>query len=144
MDLFDETPSHVDPIMLGVLGVHNTITKQEIHEKILHPLMSVLGRVPELIVLPSEGISSAYISIWCNRHNVNTHAVEADWKKFQRKAGILRDARIQKEATHFLIFVGPKSKTYEATAIRLAKKGKRVFVVDHDPIAMVEYVVEES
>jgi hypothetical protein len=144
MDIFDDIPISVNPIVLGVLGTHNTITKQQMHEKILHPLMSVLGRVPELIVYPSEGTSSAYVSIWAQRHNVNTHCVEADWKVFQRKAGILRDARITKEATHFLVFVGAKSKTYERTAIRLAKKGNRVFVVDHDPIAMVEYIVEEA
>lgn len=144
MDIFDDIPISVDPIVLGILGIHTTITKQEIHEKILHPLMGVLKRVPDLIILPSEGTSSAYISIWSERHNVNTQSVAADWKVFQRKAGILRDARIQKEATHFLVFVGAKSKTYERTAIRLAKKGKRVFVVDHDPIAMVEILVEEA
>ena len=143
MDILDDTPHYVEPIVLGILGIHNTITKQEIHEKILHPLMSVLGRLPELIVLPSEGTSSAYISIWADKHTVETHSVEADWKKFQRKAGILRDARIQKEATHFVVFMGTRSNTYEKTAIRLAKKGKRVFTVDANPVAMCEILVED-
>lgn len=144
MNILDDIPTFVDPIVLGVLGIHNTITKQEIHEKILHPLMSVLGRLPEQVVLPSEGTSSAYISIWSEKHNVSRQCVEADWKKFQRQAGILRDARIQKEATHFLVFVGAKSNTYEKTAIRLAKKGKRVFTVDPNPVQMSEIIVEDS
>lgn len=142
MDPFDEPRKLGTPIVLGVLGTHNTITKEQIHETILHPLMSVLERLPETIVLPSEGMSSAYISIWAERQGVETHCVEADWKKFQRRAGILRDARILKEATHLLVFVGPKSRSYEQTAIRYAKKGKQVFLVEPNPIEMVELVVE--
>jgi hypothetical protein len=143
MDIFDDIPISVNPIVLGVLGTHNTITKQQMHEKILHPLMSVLGRVPELIVYPSEGTSSAYVSIWAQRHNVNTHCVEADWRKFQRKASILRDARILKESTHLLVFIGTKSRTNEQTAIRQVKKGKQVFLVEPNPVEMCELVVEE-
>ncbi len=142
MDPFDEPRNQGKPFVLGVLGIHNTIQKEDIHETILHPLISVVGRLPELIVLPSEGTSSAYISIWAERNNVDTHSVEADWKKFQRKAGILRDARILKECTHLLVFVGPKSRSYEQTAIRHAKKGKQVFLVEPNPIEMCELVVE--
>ena len=130
------------PIYLGILGIHNQITKEEIHEKILHPLMSVLGRLPDKILLPSEGTSSAYISLWAERSHVDTQCVEADWRKFQRKAAILRDARILKEATHLLVFVGTKSRSHEATAIRQVKKGKQVFLVEPNPIEMCELVVE--
>ena len=132
------------PIYVGILGIHNQITKEEIHEKVLHPLVSVLGRLPEKIILPSEGTSSAYISIWAERNHIDTHCVEADWRKFQRKAAILRDARIVKECTHLVTFIGIKSRSNEQTAIRQAKKGKQVFVVEPDPIQMVEIVVEES
>ena len=142
MDPFDEPLQLGNPIVLGVLGTHNTIQKDELHETILHPLMSILGRLPETIVLPSEGTSSAYISIWAERQGVETHCVEADWKKFQRRAGILRDARILKEATHLLVFVGPRSRSYEQTGIRYAKKGKQVFLVEPNPIEMCELVVE--
>lgn len=142
MSVFEEIPSRVEPIIVGILGLHNTITKDDIHEKILHPLMSVLGRMPELLVLPSEGTSSAFISLWAEKNQIDTHCVEADWKKFQRKAGILRDARIVKEATHLLVFVGARSRSYEQTAIRIAKKGKRVFLIEPNPIEMYEIVVE--
>lgn len=143
MDLLSETRILGKPIYLGILGTHNQITKEEIHEKVLHPLMSVLGRIPDKIILPSEGTSSALISIWAERNNIDTQCVEADWRKFQRKAGILRDARILKECSHLLTFVGMKSRSHEQTAIRHAKKGKQVFLVEPNPIELCEIVVEE-
>ena len=142
MDFDSELRILGKPIHVGILGVHNTITKEDIHEKILHPLMSVLGRLPEKLILPAEGTSSAYISLWAERSNVDIQSVDADWRKFQRKAGILRDARICKEANHLVVFVGPKSRSYEQTAIRLARQGKRVFLVEPNPIEMCEIVVE--
>lgn len=143
MDSFLEEPrSQGKPIALGILGIHNQITKEAIHETILHPLMSVFGRLPDKILLPSEGTSSAYISLWAERHTIDTHCVEADWKKHQRKAGILRDARILKESTHLLVFLGLRSRSNEQTAIRQVKKGKQVFLVEHNPIEMYEIVIE--
>ena len=132
------------PLILGVLGVHSTITNQEIHETILHPLMSVFDRLPDKLILPDEGQSSAYLSLWAERQGVDTQSVKADWTKFQRKAGILRDARILKEATHLLVFVGPRSRSYEQTGIRQLKKGKRVFLVDPNPIEMYEILLEDG
>jgi hypothetical protein len=143
MDSFlDEPRSQGQPIYLGILGIHNKITKEDIHEKILHPLMSVFGRLPDKILLPSEGTSSAYINIWAEKQHIDTHCVEADWKKFQKKAAILRDARILKECTHLLTFLGPRSRSNEQTAIRQVKKGKQVFLVEHTPVEMYEIVVE--
>ena len=144
MDFESEIRIQGKPIAVGILGIHNTITKEEIHEKVLHPLMSVLGRLPDKILVPSEGTSSAYISLWAERNHIDTQCVEADWRKFQRKAAILRDARILKESSHLLVFVGTKSRTNEQTAIRQVKKGKQVFLVEPNPIEMCELVVEES
>lgn len=143
MDFLDEPRIQGQPIALGILGTHNQITKEDIHEKILHPLMSVFGRLPDKIILPSEGVSSAYISVWAERNHIDTHCVEADWKKLQKKAAILRDARILKECTHLLAFLGPRSRSHEQTSIRQVKKGKRVFLVEHNPIEMYEIIVEE-
>jgi hypothetical protein len=143
MDFPEETRVLGKPIALGILGIHNAITKEQIHDKVLHPLMSVLGRLPDKILVPSEGTSSAYISLWAERQNIDTHCVEADWRKFQRKAAILRDARILKESTHLLVFIGTKSRTNEQTAIRQVKKGKQVFLVEPNPVEMCELVVEE-
>jgi hypothetical protein len=142
MDIESETRIVGKPIYLGILGIHNQISKDDIHEKVLHPLMSALGRMPDKILLPSEGTSSAFLSIWAERNNIDTQCVEADWRKFQRKAGILRDARILKECSHLVVFLGMKSRSHEQTAIRQAKKGKQVFVVEPNPIELIEYVVE--
>jgi hypothetical protein len=142
MDFETETRVLGTPIVLGVLGKHEQISKQAIHEKILHPLVSAIGRLPEKLLVPSEGTSSAYITLWAEQSNLETHCVDADWRKFQRRAGILRDARILKESTHLLIFVGARSKSYEQTGIREAKKGKTVYLVDHDSLDLCELVVE--
>ena len=142
MDFDSETRILGKPILLGVLGKHEQISKQDIHEKILHPLMSAIGRLPDKVLVPSEGTSSAYITLWAEKSNLEIHSVDADWRKLQRRAGIMRDARIQKESTHLLIFVGARSKNYEQTGIREAKKGKTVFLVDHDSLDLCELVVE--
>jgi hypothetical protein len=55
------------PILLGVLGKHEQISKKDIHEKILHPLVSAIGRLPDKLIVPSEGTSSAYITLWAER-----------------------------------------------------------------------------
>lgn len=130
------------PFFLGVLGSHSNVSRQDMVDQILHPLVSIMGRLPEKVTLPSEGLSSAHISIWAERSGVDLQSLEADWKRFQRKAAILRDARILKESTHLLIFLGPRSKSNEATALREARRGKRVFVVDHTTLEVTEYVVE--
>lgn len=142
MEFETETRILGKPILLGVLGKHEQISKQDIHEKILHPLVSAIGRLPDKVLIPSEGTSSAYITLWAEKANLELHAVDADWRKLQRRAGIMRDARIQKESTHLLIFVGARSKNYEQTGIREAKKGKTVFLVDHDSLDLCELVVE--
>jgi hypothetical protein len=142
MDFADEVRIQGKPISLGVIGTHNQISKEDIHEKILHPLLSVLGRLPDKVFVPSDGQSSAYITVWAERSELETQCVEADWRRFQRKAAVLRDARILKEANHLLVFVGPKSRSHEQTAIREAKKGKRVFLVEPNPIELCELVVE--
>ena len=144
MDFDSEIRVVGKPIVLGVLGKHEKISKQEIHEKILHPLVSSLGRLPDKVLAAAEGTSSAYVLLWAEGATIETHGIEADWRKLQRKAGILRDARIQKESTHLLIFVGARSKSYEQTGIRLAKKGKTVYLVDHDTLDMSELVVVEE
>ena len=142
MELELETRIVGQPILLGILGNHEQISKEAIYEKILHPLISALGRLPDKLLVPSEGTSSAYITIWAEKANIDIHSVNADWRKLQRRAGIMRDARIIQESTHLLVFVGPRSKSYEQTGMREAKKGKQVFLVDHATLDMCEIVFE--
>lgn len=141
MDFLREERTEGKPIILGILGKHEKISCKDIHEKILHPLVSVLGRLPDKMIISNEGQSSAYISIWSEKNKINTHNVEADWRKLQRRAGIMRDARIIKDSTHLLIFDALRSKNYELIAMREAKKGRSILFVEYDPIQLVELVV---
>lgn len=143
MDL-DEPRRQGEPILLGVIGKTETISKEDIHEKILHPLMSVLGRVPDRFYVPSEGVSSAYLSVWAEKQDIEMQILEADWRKFQRRAAILRDSRILKESTHLLIFVGTRSKHTEQLGIREAKKGKQVFLAYPEDWSLTQLVVEDA
>ncbi len=142
MEFESETRIIGKPIILGILGKLETLSKEDIHEKILHPLMSVLRRLPDKVLIPSEGQSSAYLSIWSERQSVETQILEADWRKFQRRAIILRDSRILKEASHLLIFGGIRSDRNKDTAMREARKGKQVFFIEPNPVEFYEVVVE--
>jgi hypothetical protein len=142
MELESEIRTVGKPIILGVLGKLETLSKEDIHEKIIHPLMSVLGRLPDKILIPSEGQSSAYISIWSERQDIDTQILEADWRKFQRRAIILRDSRILKESSHLLVFGGLRSERNKETALREARKGKAVFFIEPNPVEFYEVVVE--
>jgi hypothetical protein len=142
MDFDTEIRVQGKPIHLGVLGTHQQLQKEDLYEKVLHPVISALGRLPESILVSSEGTSSVLISLWAEQMHVEVQSVEADWKRYQRRAGILRDSRIQKQATCLLVFQGPRSKAYEQMGIREAKKGKQVFLVDHATLDLTELVVE--
>ncbi len=131
MDFTDEcTPlAKGEPIILGILGSRNDCTQQQVIESVLMPICSALGRLPDSLILPEEGISAMYLSDWADRLHIPSKVYECDWRTHQRRAKILRDARIQKESTHFLVFCNKRSQANEQLGIRLAKKGNRVFTV---------------
>lgn len=110
------------PFILGILGTRSQIDKKVLYTSILEPVIDSVGRTPEQIILPSESISSAYISLWADDKNIPTQSLQADWFRLGRRAKILRDNSIQEQATYYLIFEGPKSLFYEQLGIRLAKK----------------------
>lgn len=141
MDFDTEPRIQGKPIYLGILGSNQHVSKQDIHEKIIHPIIGELGRLPDRMLLPSEGLSSAYISLWAERAGIDTQTIEADWRRLQRKAAILRDARILKESTHLIVFENARSKSNENTAIKEAKKGKKVFLINHDTYDVTELVL---
>jgi len=131
MDFTDE-PDQTDkpkPIFLGVLGHRADATQQKLVEEVLTPLLQELERTPERVLLPSEGTSSIYISDWADQLSIPTQTYEADWRRHQRRALIFRDARIQEEATHFLIFLNKRSEANAKLAMRLARKGFPVLTV---------------
>lgn len=110
------------PLILGVLGARNALTKQIMQDEILNPVLDDLGRKPMKILLPAEPLSSAYIECWAGRQEIPVDLMKSDWVRNGRRAGVLRDAYIEKESTALLIFEGPKSRYYLDLAERIAKK----------------------
>lgn len=113
-------------IILGVFGNHK-ITESDLQENTLNLILQELGQIPNRILIPTEGISSIYIQSWAETLNIPTQLFQADWIKNGKIAQILRDDRIQKECTHALVFLSPKSNKLEKMAEKMAKKGKVVF-----------------
>jgi hypothetical protein len=132
-DFTDETilPTKGDPLFLGVIGGRADATQEKILEDVITPMLQELGRMPDRIILPADGLSTIFISDWSERLKLPTQIYEADWRRHQRRAKIFRDARIQQESTHFLIFLNKRSDYNEKLAVKLAKQGRVVFTVTY-------------
>ena len=145
MDFTDETePQKGVPLFLGIIGSRPDVKQEELEEHILHPLLGVLGRPPDQLILPTEGLSSILISDWADQLNIPAQVYEADWHRHNRRAKLFRDLRIQNESTHFLIFLNKRSTFNEKLAERLAKKGYIVFTVPYTKsLELEELSIEE-
>ena len=129
MSLFEEKPQRGEPLYVGILGKTESITQDKLSTEILNPLLSVWGRLPDKLIVSSEGMSSVLFSIWAERNEIESQMIEADYRKLGRRAGFLRDAMILKESTHLLVFLGVRSQKNEEVAMREAKKGKKVYTI---------------
>jgi hypothetical protein len=109
-------------VILGVLGARNAITKQIMQDEIIGPILDDLKGIPKKMILPAEPVSSTYIECWATRHDIPVELIKSDWAQDGRRAGVVRDYRIEKESTALLIFEGPKSRYYVDLAERIAKK----------------------
>jgi len=135
------------PLVLGVLGARNALTKQIMQDEILGPILDDLGKKPAKILLPAEPLSSTYIECWAGRHEIPVELIKSDWVRNGRRAGVLRDASIEKESTAFLIFEGPKSRYYLDLAERIAKKRPStvpVYVVQGNSVSPVLLEVDRE
>ncbi len=135
-------PKYATPILLGVLGNRSDITKAKIQTELLPAVMAELDRTPDQCYVSTEGLTSIYVQDWCERNSVPVTAIDADWRTLGRRARAIRDTRIQKEATHFLFFLAPRSDYYLTAATRLAKKGHTVFTYNATDDSLEELVVE--
>jgi hypothetical protein len=132
--------------ILGVLGARNTLTKQIIQDEILNPILDDLAVKPSRVLIPSEPMSSTYIECWATRNGITVDSVKSDWVKNGRRAGIIRDAYIEKEATALLIFEGPKSRYFLDLAERIAKRRPemKVYVVESKGVSPTLLEVEAA
>lgn len=122
-------PSMARPtrVVLGVLGTRNSTSYDEFIEQIMAPIEEAWG-TPDEIVAPAESESSQILVTWATRSGVPISLVSADWIKQGKRAGLLRDARIQREASHMLLLQGPRSNALSTLATRLQRKGRPVVI----------------
>jgi hypothetical protein len=144
-DFTDETevPVKGTPLILGVLGSRPEENQQNFLETIVYPILQELERTPDEIVLPAEGNSSIWLSDWADSLKIPTQLYESDWRRHKKRASIFRDARIQQEGTHFIVFLNKRSSLYENTALRLARSGHVVFTVSHASGEIEQLIIEQ-
>lgn len=129
MNPLEERPSRAEALYVGILGKTESITQEKLCHEVLNPLLSLWKRLPDKMIMPSEGTSSVLASIWAERNEIEFQMLDADFRKLGRRAGFLRDSMIVKECTHLLVFLGTRSQKNEEVAMREAKKGKTVYTI---------------
>ncbi len=110
---------------LGILGNKKDMTA-ELAGELMQLLIEDIG-TPQSVIVPVGSNSSVYIEGWAEDNEIPIMLCEADFIKNGRMAAVYRDAQIQREATHFMIFGGPRSQKPLLVARSLAKKGKTVY-----------------
>jgi hypothetical protein len=111
--------------VLGFLGKRSNVRYEEIVSQIVEPVIQAWG-IPDEILLPIEGESSYAIQRWAQTQGIAIQCIDCDWMAHGRRASMLRDAHIQREATHLVMIQGPRSNAYSALAERLRRKGRDV------------------
>jgi hypothetical protein len=119
--------SQTGRVVLGVLGIRSNIRCEDIDANIIGPIIEAWG-LPDEVILPAEGDSSQAIQSWAQLKNIPISLVGCDWVAQGKRAGIFRDARIQREATHLLLLQGPRSNALSSLAERLGRKGRPVVI----------------
>lgn len=139
----DEWVTEPDTIILAVFGHHNKKSEEELHEHCIQPLLQEWKRLPDKILLPSEGDSSIYLQDWAESSHIKTQVFHTDWIRHGKIAQILRDDRMQKECTHALILLGSKEGKLDKLSEKLARKEKKVFTLSHT-LKLTEVLCEKA
>jgi hypothetical protein len=143
MSSLEETIYEPDIIVLGVFGSTNKISEKDLQDNTLTLILQEIGRVPDKILIPSEGNSSIYIQEWAEALHIKTQIFQSDWVRNGKIAQIIRDDRMSKECSHALVFLSQKSNRLEKYAEKLCKKGKTVFTSSHNQ-TVVQFELSHS
>lgn len=122
--------------ILGFIGVRNGVKYEEIHTNIFAPIVEAWG-IPDEVIAPDEGDSAQAIITWCRNNDVPLRLIACDWAKQGRRAGMLRDAKLQKEATHLVLLQGPRSNKLAELATKLERKHYPVVISQRPGMAVV-------
>ena len=60
--VLEDTLFSPQTFILAIFGYNNKISESDLQEKVLLPLLEETEKIPNIILLPSEGNSSIYIS----------------------------------------------------------------------------------
>jgi hypothetical protein len=112
-------------IVFGVLGTRNKMSYEDFVTQILDPVTEAWG-LPAEILAPADGESAEVLQTWATHHRIPVTLVVADWKRDGKRAGMLRDSRIQRDASHMILLQGPRSNALTTLAGRLQRKGRPV------------------
>ncbi len=99
---------------------------------------------PQSVIVPVGSNSSIYIEGWAEDNEIPVMLCEADFMKNGRMAAVYRDAQIQREATHFIVFGGPRSQKPLQVARSLAKKGKTVYYLAYGSTEIEEIIHSDT
>ena len=119
--------------VLGVLGTRSNVRIEDLEAQILNPTLEAWG-LPDALILPADGDSSYAIQAWAQAKDIPVQLIACDWAKQGRRAGLLRDATIQREATHLVLLQGPRSTALSTKALQLARKGRPVVISERPGI----------
>lgn len=126
-------------VVLGVLGTRSGTRIEDLDTQIMGPAIEAWG-TPDEIIIPAEGESSAAVQSWASFRNIPCRLVASDWATHGKKAGLLRDARIQRESSHLVLLQGPRSNALTALARRLDRKGRHVAISERPGSRLVSSV----
>lgn len=127
---------------LGIIGQKRDMTP-ELASELMQLLIEDIG-TPQSLIVPVGSNSSIYLEAWAEDNNVPAMLCEADFMKNGRMAAVYRDAQIQREATHFIVFGGPRSQKPLQVARSLAKKGKIAYYLPHGSTEIEEITHEDK
>jgi hypothetical protein len=133
-------------ITLGIIGSTQTISEKSMWAT-MDAIAEHLETAPQRVLLPSEGNSSIYIQSWADSKKIQYTLFECDWVRLGKRAAMMRDSAIQKEADYFLLVKSPKGKSdrLDKLGSTLAKKGKTVFLFGEElELLEVEKAVPKS
>jgi hypothetical protein len=128
-------------LVLGVLGTRSNIRSEDLDTNILEPILEAWG-FPDELLLPAEGDSSQALQRWADLKDIPVRLVTCDWTTQGRKASVLRDARIQRDATHLLLLQGPRSNALRSLAERLHRKGRPVVLSERPGLPVISVSVD--
>lgn len=118
--------------IVGVFGSKKSFSENDLIDTVLTPILESLGRIPERILIPSDGTTSVYITEWAKTLQIPYQVFEADFRRCGKSAVIIRDGRLEKECTVAIIFQGARTTRYDLLANRLVQRGKRVFFITNN------------